>query len=118
MLSRLDVHLDRLSANWEGNGGKVFFAADASEATEYVLGIAARVEAKLVVKSKSMASEEIKLNNALIDRQIEPVETDLGSSSSSWQANIQATSLPPLSTDRRRMLRGALRAPRRENHSG
>ncbi|MEO8323733.1 MAG: lactate utilization protein B [Actinomycetota bacterium] len=78
VLSQLDVHLDRLASNWERNGGRVFFAADASEATDYVLDIAKRVEAKLVVKSKSMASEEIRLNEALIEQGIEPVETDLG----------------------------------------
>lgn len=78
VLSQLDVHLDRLASNWERNGGRVFFAADASEATDYVLDIVKRVEAKLVVKSKSMASEEIRLNDTLIEQGIEPVETDLG----------------------------------------
>jgi L-lactate dehydrogenase complex protein LldF len=77
-LARLDEHLDRMATGWEAHGGKVFFAADAGEACTYVLDVARRAGADLVVKSKSMASEEIGLNHVLAEAGIEAVETDLG----------------------------------------
>jgi len=56
----------------------VHWARDAAEACDIIGGIAERRGARTVVKSKSMASEEIHLNAALARRGIEPVETDLG----------------------------------------
>ena len=78
VLSRLDEHLERLADNWEAAGGRVFFAADASDAATYVTSLAQKAGGGIVVKSKSMASEEIGLNSALESAGIEPVETDLG----------------------------------------
>jgi L-lactate dehydrogenase complex protein LldF len=78
VLSRLDDHLDRLAENWERRGGKVFFAAEAEEATAYVCDLARRIGATTAVKSKSMASEEIGLNRALQGIGVTPIETDLG----------------------------------------
>ncbi|MGH2820000.1 MAG: LutB/LldF family L-lactate oxidation iron-sulfur protein [Candidatus Rokuibacteriota bacterium] len=78
VLSRLDEHLDRLAQSWEKAGGRVFFAADADEANDYVREIASRVGARTAVKSKSMASEEIGLNHALESIGVQPIETDLG----------------------------------------
>jgi len=45
---------------------------------EYILHVAAEAGAKAVVKSKSMASEEIHLNAALEGAGLEVAETDLG----------------------------------------
>ena len=78
VLSCLDEHLGALADEWEHHGGKVFFAKDASEATEYVRDVAIRSGAMKAVKSKSMVSEEIRLNEVLGDAGVEPVETDLG----------------------------------------
>ena len=78
VLSRLDEHLGTLADKWESNGGKVFFASAASEATDYVAEVAARSRATKAVKSKSMVTEEIHLNHALADAGAEAIETDLG----------------------------------------
>lgn len=77
-LQRLDHYLERLVDNVEGHGGHVHFAATAAEARAIVLDIGKRTGARLAVKSKSMATEEIELNEALIHAGITPVETDLG----------------------------------------
>jgi L-lactate dehydrogenase complex protein LldF len=78
VLARLDEHLERLADNWEARGGRVFFAADAAEARDYICSLARKHSARVAVKSKSMASEEIGLNQALAAQGIEAVETDLG----------------------------------------
>jgi L-lactate dehydrogenase complex protein LldF len=77
-LQRLDVHLETLVTNIERLGGHVHFAATADEARDVVLDIARRTGARMAVKSKSMATEEIHLNDALQAIGVTPVETDLG----------------------------------------
>jgi L-lactate dehydrogenase complex protein LldF len=77
-LQRLDHYLERLVANVEARGGHVHFAATAEEARAIVLEVGRRTGARLAVKSKSMATEEIELNEALAHAGITPVETDLG----------------------------------------
>jgi L-lactate dehydrogenase complex protein LldF len=77
-LQRLDHHVDLLVENVERRGGQVHYAASAEEARAIVLDIARRTGARMVVKSKSMATEEIHLNSALEAAGITPVETDLG----------------------------------------
>ena len=61
----------------EQRGGKVFLAESPLEANEYIYSICRRKNARLVVKGKSMTTEEIKLNEFLISRDIEVAETDL-----------------------------------------
>jgi len=77
-LQRLDHWLERLIDNVEGLGGRVHYAATAEEARAIVLEIARRTGARMAVKSKSMATEEIHLNAALEASGVTPVETDLG----------------------------------------
>ena len=77
-LQELDQHLERLIASVEGRGGHVHYAATAAEATGIVLDIARRTGARMAVKSKSMATEEMHLNEALEAAGVTPVETDLG----------------------------------------
>jgi L-lactate dehydrogenase complex protein LldF len=77
-LQRLDTHLETLVANIERSGGHVHYATTAEEAREIVLDIARRTGARMAVKSKSMATEEIHLNDALQAIGVTPVETDLG----------------------------------------
>lgn len=77
-LAHLDHYLEQLSQNIEARGGQVHFAADAAEAREIVTRIAQDAKAKTVVKSKSMVTEEIELNEALQHAGIEAIESDLG----------------------------------------
>ena len=77
-LQRLDAHLETLVANIERVGGHVHFATTAEEARRIILDIARRTGARMAVKSKSMATEEIHLNDALEAIGVTPVETDLG----------------------------------------
>jgi L-lactate dehydrogenase complex protein LldF len=77
-LQRLDHHLERLIDNVERRGGHVHYAPTADEARRIVLDIARRAGARMAVKSKSMATEEIHLNEALAAAGVTPVETDLG----------------------------------------
>jgi L-lactate dehydrogenase complex protein LldF len=77
-IAHLDELLIQLKERLEANGCKVFVAADAQEAREYILDVAKRCGARRVVKGKSMTTEEIELNPALAAAGIEPIETDLG----------------------------------------
>jgi L-lactate dehydrogenase complex protein LldF len=77
-LLHLDRYLEQFAASAERAGARVHWACDADQACDIIAGIAAARGARTVVKSKSMASEEIHLNAALARRGIEPVETDLG----------------------------------------
>ncbi len=77
-LDHLDYYLEQLEANIIKNGGKVHFAATAEEANSLIVEIAKKNNCKLVVKSKSMVSEETELNHALIAAGLTPIETDLG----------------------------------------
>jgi L-lactate dehydrogenase complex protein LldF len=77
-LQRLDHYLETLIANIERLGGHVHYAKTSEEARAIVVDIARRTGARMAVKSKSMATEEIHLNEALEHAGITPVETDLG----------------------------------------
>ncbi|MGH7918272.1 MAG: LUD domain-containing protein, partial [Candidatus Binataceae bacterium] len=77
-IGRLDELLIQLKERLEANGCKVFFAADSSEARDYILGVARAAGARRVVKGKSMATEEIGLNRAMEAAGLTVVETDLG----------------------------------------
>ncbi len=77
-IEHLPELLEQLERNLIANGCHVHWARDAAEATGIVLEIARRRDVRHVVKSKSMVTEEISLNNALEQSGIEVVETDLG----------------------------------------
>jgi L-lactate dehydrogenase complex protein LldF len=77
-LQRLDHYLEQFAANAERAGCTVHWARNAAEACRVVRGIAERAGARRLVKSKSMATEEIDLNRALAQSDREPIETDLG----------------------------------------
>lgn len=76
------LNLDKYLVEWEqrftARGGKVIWAQNAEEALAAIGRIMKSAEARLVVKSKSMTSEEIHLNEFLEEQGIEPFETDLG----------------------------------------
>jgi L-lactate dehydrogenase complex protein LldF len=77
-LEHLDVYLDELVTSVERLGGEVHFAADAAEANAVVTRLAREAGVRMAVKSKSMLSEEIGLNEALERAGVSPIETDLG----------------------------------------
>lgn len=78
VLANLDAYLYQLSEKVQQNGGKVFFAETAEEATAYIRQVALEKNAKKIVKSKSMVTEEIGLNEVLEKEGMKVVETDLG----------------------------------------
>ncbi|AEF95160.1 Lactate utilization protein B/C [Desulfotomaculum nigrificans CO-1-SRB] len=77
-------HMEELAEQFakqaEKNGAKVFRAKTAAEAKEYIAKVVKEHNAKTVIKSKSMASEEIHLNDYLLKNTgvDEVAETDLG----------------------------------------
>jgi L-lactate dehydrogenase complex protein LldF len=77
-LQQLDRHLERLADNVERLGGHVHWAATGDEARDIVLRLCRDKGVRMAVKSKSMATEEIELNDALEAAGVKPVETDLG----------------------------------------
>lgn len=77
-LAQLAHHLETFERNAIAAGAQVHWARDGAEACQIVLDIAHQHGVKLVTKSKSMATEEIHLNQALEQAGIQPVETDLG----------------------------------------
>ncbi|AST92407.1 iron-sulfur cluster-binding protein [Sutcliffiella cohnii] len=78
VLENLDYYLYQLSENVEKRGGHVFFAQTAEEANEYIKGVIQQKNAKKIVKSKSMVTEEISMNQALEELGCDVIETDLG----------------------------------------
>ena len=78
VINNLDHYLELLESNVISSGGNVYFAETAEDATQYVINLAKEKGVKTVVKSKSMLSEEMSLNEELIKHGIDPYETDLG----------------------------------------
>ncbi|WP_026986824.1 LutB/LldF family L-lactate oxidation iron-sulfur protein [Fodinicurvata fenggangensis] len=77
-LAHLDHYLERYEARVREDGGQVHWCATAEEARTAILEICQRQGARSVTKGKSMVAEEIGLNDFLEERNIVPVETDLG----------------------------------------
>lgn len=77
-IENLDKHLEAFETNFMSRGGKVIWAEDAEEALDAILKICKEKNTTRVVKSKSMVTEEIHLNDFLEKHNIESVETDLG----------------------------------------
>ncbi len=77
-LNHLDFYLEQLEKNVEARGGKVIWAKDGAEACAFIQKLARDRGVKVIVKSKSMTTEEIHLNDHLEKDGVEAVETDLG----------------------------------------
>ncbi|UAY51866.1 LutB/LldF family L-lactate oxidation iron-sulfur protein [Ferruginibacter albus] len=77
-IETLDKQLEDFELNFSKRGGKVIWAETAEQAIEEILTICKEKNCKTVVKSKSMVTEEIHLNDALQQNGIESIETDLG----------------------------------------
>ncbi|WP_254278796.1 LUD domain-containing protein [Haloarcula marina] len=77
-IERLPELLEQLQESVAENGGTVYVADDAADANAYIREVVADRDADRVVKSKSMTSEEIEVNEALESDGVDVVETDLG----------------------------------------
>jgi iron-sulfur cluster protein len=76
--SHLDELAERFAQQAEARGAKVFRTDDPAKVRQYILDLAQQNGVQCIVKSKSMASEEIHLNPFLEKAGIEVRETDLG----------------------------------------
>lgn len=77
-LAHLDFYLEYFERQVTRHGGQVHWAQTPREACDIILDICRQAEAKVIAKGKSMAGEEIALNEALEGAGFEVVETDLG----------------------------------------
>ena len=78
ILADLDVWLEIFEERATASGAEVLWARDGDEVSKLVVDIARRHGVTKASKSKSMLSEEARLNEALSAAGIQPVETDLG----------------------------------------
>jgi iron-sulfur cluster protein len=76
-IARLPELLATLEASVKRNGGHFFLAKTGEEAGRYITKVCTDHQVRLVVKGKSMTSEEIHLNHYLEAAGIEVAETDL-----------------------------------------
>ncbi|AUH50457.1 iron-sulfur cluster-binding protein [Chromobacterium sp. ATCC 53434] len=77
-LSRLPELLEQLEQQLAANGVRVHWAETPADANRIIHDIVEARRGKLVVKGKSMVSEEIELNHYLEARGVEAVESDMG----------------------------------------
>ena len=77
-LTHLADYLEEFERNAIGNGVKVHWARDAAEHNQIVFDILSTRDAKTLVKSKSMLTEECEMRPFLERRGVEVIETDLG----------------------------------------
>ncbi len=78
VINDLDKYLIQFEDNFTANGGKVIWAQDKKEALKEIFEIVKKNNIKQVVKSKSMTTEEIDLNEAFEKKKLKALETDLG----------------------------------------
>jgi L-lactate dehydrogenase complex protein LldF len=76
-LRHLDVHLERLEEAVTGAGGTVHWARTGAEASAVVADVARAHGSDEVIKVKSLATDEIDLNETLEAEGVHAVETDL-----------------------------------------
>jgi len=77
-IEHLDLYLTQFEEQITKRGAKVFWAEDSEQALNYIGDICEEKKCKSIVKSKSMVTEEIHLNNYLESIGVESIETDLG----------------------------------------
>jgi iron-sulfur cluster-binding protein len=77
-IENLDRQLELFESKITAKGAKVIWAETADQALQEILSICKAKDCKSIVKSKSMVTEELHLNQFLKKHQIESVETDLG----------------------------------------
>lgn len=77
-LANLDLYLEAFDARATAAGSCVHWAGDAAHARRIVADICRAAGAQLIVKGKSMVTEEIGLNAHLAAEGLDVIETDLG----------------------------------------
>ncbi len=77
-LASLDQYLIEFESNVQANGGHVHWAQTAQQANDIIVELCQQVNARSVIKGKSMVGEETGLNDALERVGLETIETDLG----------------------------------------
>ena len=77
-LENLFENIKKFTYEFEKAGGKVIKASTSAEASNFITDLAKKKNVNLIVKSKSLTTEEINLNEKLNDAGIKVVETDLG----------------------------------------
>ena len=77
-IETLDEQLEQFELEFTKRGGKVIWAETSKQAIEEILKICKEKNCTKLVKSKSMVTEEIHLNDELQKNGIESIETDLG----------------------------------------
>src|ERR1700722_2478819 len=77
-IETLDKQLEDFESIFTKRGGRVIWAETAEQALREIHAICKDKACRSIVKSKSMVTEEIKLNHFLEENGIESVETDLG----------------------------------------
>ena len=70
--------LEQFETKIKKRGAQVWWAKNKEEAQTYFLNIAKKHQAKSVVKSKSMTTEEIEFNEFCEENDIDVLESDLG----------------------------------------
>ena len=77
-LNKLDSYLNEFVNNFEKRGGKVLYAPTEKEAQKEIMQIIKKAKAQVIVKQKTMMSEELEVNELLEKNKKEVFETDLG----------------------------------------
>jgi L-lactate dehydrogenase complex protein LldF len=77
-INHLDTYLVDFVKKLTARGTKVFWAGNGHEARDYIVALAKEKSARTIIKSKTMTSEEIHLNEALSEAGYDVVESDLG----------------------------------------
>jgi len=77
-IADLPALVEEVKASVEANGGHVYVADDAADARRYIAEVVEERDADTLVKSKSMTTEEIEINEHLAERGVDVWETDLG----------------------------------------
>src|SRR5215216_5112856 len=77
-LNHLDEYLLEFTSKLEARGTHIHWASTGAQARDIILGIIRQKQARSIIKSKAMTSEEIHLNEALEHAGFDVVESDLG----------------------------------------
>ncbi len=78
VINDLESYLKVFESNFIKRGGRVIWAENSHKAVEEIRNIMKENDIKMIVKSKSMTTEEIEFNQSMEKQKIETVETDLG----------------------------------------
>lgn len=77
-IENLDKYLEDFEAKFTAQGGHVIWAENVEEAQQEILKICRAKNARTIIKSKSMVTEEIHLNKFLEENDLVSIESDLG----------------------------------------